>query len=93
MPTADGPFCITSVHQHLLTIDQNAAPTTSSISRAAYAPLKNTTSIVDEESHNVKGDGSCNENKHQVPGRKTAESEQYDDGRYAHPKREANEKI
>lgn len=78
----------------MLIMDQNAGPTTILIGRAAYAPFNNTTSSVDEERHDIEGDGSCNENKHQAQDRKIAESERYEThGRYAHPRLEAIEKI
>lgn len=46
IPIADGSFCITSVEQHTLTIEENGVVNSISIDRATHAACNNTNASI-----------------------------------------------
>lgn len=74
MPRAAGPYLITSVQQHTLTIDENGDPFTILIDLETTAPSNNMNACRGNDRYAIKGEEAIIENKHKAPKGEVAEN-------------------
>lgn len=91
MTRAHWPFCIITLQQRRLTIDENAVSNTISIGRATPTPWNSTNAGVGEKCDKIEREGIATKKKHQASKVQAAECAWFDtDDRHTHPAPEGN---